>query len=360
MHSFKSLWTLFFYCFLSLGATTDGFTETMHGNYTFSTFEPLYCTGESQHYQLNYLFASGSTHAFEVLFESAVTDSLYAQNVLAAKTVTLVALNKYRGYHYGNYHLAIEFDVPTRYVDKASANTLFFTDHLYEIVNGSSKETAHHETKVNLYAYTPKVWGKELYESAPLTRAYPSLIKINDGFYPQLAPFSVEHVGFARGYVNPLNNCFPLRNWKIRCRDCEKKYVAPPFLEASLDITGAIEDYQIGQEITVSGGPHLHFPLAFKEEANSFFHLRLKDSYYVSPDLRTMRNAANHLAGDLLTHDLFLPPVSAGSVNSYELTLSILGFGDVGKDSIITKTYISKDSNSFGSCATSAWCVVEK
>lgn len=360
MKNLKNEIALFFCCLSSFGASTDSFTETMHGNYTYSVLEPLYCTSESQHYEVNYLFAAGSTHAFNVVLQNAVTEDLFAKNVLPSKTIDLVPLEKYHRYHYANYHLLIEFDIPTRYVDKTSGNRLFFNDYLYEEINGVERATNRHAGEVILYAYHPKVWNEDLYGSSALERPYPGLVKIRDGFYPQVAPFRTEHTGFARGFLDPLNNCFPLRQMKIRCRDCEKYFVSPPYREAYLDINGDLSGFSIGKAITVSGGPHLHFPLVFEPEGDSFFHFALQDTYYVSPDLRTMRSAADRLSTDLPTNDLFLPPLSAGMSASYEVTLSVLGFGDLGLDSIITTFYVGKDHNEFGSCATSDWCVVEK
>ena len=98
---------------------------------------------------------------------------------------------------------------------------------------------------------------------------------------------------------------------------------------------------------------------AEEEGGDSFFRFRLQDTYYVSPDLRYMRSAEDRLDTDLPTNDLFLPPIPAGGSASYEATLSVLGFGDLAKDTIITKFAVGKGHNDFGSCATSDWCVVE-
>jgi hypothetical protein len=179
------------------------------------------------------------------------------------------------------------------------------------------------------------------------------------------ASYRTFYYGFAASYQNPRFNRIPLSEWTFRSLDLRSGEVSPLVQECYLRIDENQSDFEGYGEVHYENAlTYRTIPLALTEVRDSndhaFGHLSLRDAVAISKDGRRVKKLTEAGPGDLITHNVYLPPLSNGvAAKSYNVRLVLKGCGEFHLDTIEATIPISKTHNLVGACANSDWCVEE-
>lgn len=179
-----------------------------------------------------------------------------------------------------------------------------------------------------------------------------------------LASYRMFYDGFQSRYENPSLNRVPLGDWIFHGQNLSQVETTPFAISCYLRLNEREADFDgYGEEKYEAGSPYRLIPLTletYRENNVTYSHLLLKDVVAISKDGRRVKKASEAGANDLLTRNVYLPPLSTGeSAVNYDFHLVLEGCGEYHFDTIEATIPITKTHNLVGACSNSDWCVEE-
>lgn len=172
------------------------------------------------------------------------------------------------------------------------------------------------------------------------------------------SPYTIKHVGFEDEFINPEKNRIPLEDIQLGILNYKKELVAPIYRDAYIRVTSYLDDFDIFPLKTDGYTSWREIPVEFEECDNSeLYRLRLRSDYAVTMDGRTMKELIHKNPRDMLTRDIYLPPVEAGDAKVFQFELNVIDTGPNQLDKWVYRFDVTKTENYIGSCISSTYCV---
>lgn len=170
---------------------------------------------------------------------------------------------------------------------------------------------------------------------------------------------TLSHYGFRKVIENPPSNHLPFSSWRLKQTDHYSSATPLTYRDSYLKIAANQGDFAgIGEEIAENGSVWRKIPLSWSLNSAGENTPQLRDAYAVSPDGRQMKPLSQKGERDVVTHQLYLPSLSAESpTRNYHFELMVNACGYFSLHSIHYAFDLTKSKDVVGNCENSTWCV---
>lgn len=176
---------------------------------------------------------------------------------------------------------------------------------------------------------------------------------------PHILPYSFLTAGCRENFYNSENGIFSLSELRFQTRDYDGSLKPLSFKNATLKLYDNHDLFSFLSPFIDRYGTAIEFSLKGVKNDDQTTSFLLKDPLAISLDTKRIYDGANHPENCSFLEEIPLATLKVGETRTYNFALEIEGVGEIAEDSLLYRFSIIHDTNYFGECDNSTWCVIE-